>query len=170
MVGVSQSLPLPPRGRAQVPWLLAPSPMWLLFLSVVFVAAAALLYLTQASRVVAVSYDISQLKRQREHLQEQRRQLSIQLAQAQTLARVEERARRQLALVHAQEEVFVPAGSIQDIDVEAAIRAGERVVPTDPETWRQRLGALLSTAGASWKQLRAITEPRPPSLVEPPPS
>ena len=147
MVAASRPLPIGQPAAVSLPWPLDLPPIGMVFVSVVCVAVAALLYLTQASRVATSGYDLAALESQLGHLQRERQQLLIELAGAQSIGHVDTAAANALGMMIASDETFLPAGNLSAVlDIEAAIRAGELAAAEKPPTWRERLGTSIGLA------------------------
>lgn len=139
--------------RDRAPWYLDLSPVTLSFSIIGLVMLTSMLYLTQASRVAAIGYDIRSLETTRARLQREREQLQLEAAQLQSLARVEEQAGSRLRLERALDEQFVPAAP-PPVDVEAAVRRAEEAAAEQSKSWPARLalairGAPGALAGAA---------------------
>ncbi len=145
MTAVSRLFPVGGPAAARLPWPLDLPPIGLVFVSVVCVAVAALLYLTQVSRVATSGYDLANLEHRREQLQREHQQLLVELASAQSIGQVDQAAASKLGMVRARTETFLPAAALPaTLDIEVAIQAEEQDTGENPSTWRQRLGAFLA--------------------------
>ncbi len=109
------------------------------------IAVAALLYLTQVSRVATSGYDLAHLEHRREQLKREHQQLLVALASARSISQVDQIAASELGMVQAHTETFLPVAALPaTLDIEAAIQAAEQETDPPPATWRQRLGAFLA--------------------------
>ena len=129
----------------RLPWPLDLPPIGLVFASIVCIAVAALLHLTQVSRVATSGYELANLEHRREQLKREHQQLLFELASLRSISQVDQTAANELGMVQAHTETFLPAATLPAaLDIEAAIQAEEQTTGATPSTWRQRLGALLT--------------------------
>src|SRR5438105_6500985 len=85
--------------RARAAWVFDLGPVTLIFATIVLISMTSMLYLTQTSRVAATGYDISSAVDRRAHLERENQQLAMQVAERQSLLRVESEATNRLALL-----------------------------------------------------------------------
>ena len=129
----------------RLPWPVDLPPIGLVFASIVCIAVAALLYLTQVSRVATSGYELANLEHRREQLKREHQQLLVELARLQSISQVDQTAASELGMVQAHTETFLTAATLPAaLDIETAIRAEERDTGDIHSTWRQRLGAFLA--------------------------
>ena len=129
----------------RLPWPLDLPPIGLVFASIVCIAVAALLYLTQVSRVATSGYELANLEHRREQLKREHQQLLVELATAQSIGQVDQAAASEFGMVQAHTETFLHATTLPaTLDMEAVIQAEERDTGDIPSTWRQRIGAFLA--------------------------
>ncbi len=145
MAAVSKLLPIGGQAAVRLPWPLDLPPIGLVFTSVVCIAVAALLYLTQVSRVATSGYELANLEHRREELKREQQQLLVELASLRSIGQVDRTAASELGMVQAHTETFLPAAPLPAaLDIDAAIQAAEQDTAPPPSAWRQRLGALLT--------------------------
>ena len=145
MAAASRLFPIGGQAAVRLPWPLDLPPIGLVFASIVCVAVAALLYLTQVSRVATSGYELASLEQRREQLKQEHQQLLVELASIQSIGQVDQAAASELGMVQAHTETFLPAAALPAaLDIEAAIQAEERNTGNTSSTWRQRLGAFLA--------------------------
>ena len=129
----------------RLPWPLDLPPIGLVFASIVCIAVAALLYLTQVSRVATSGYELANLEHRREQLKRGHQQLLVELASIQSIGQVDQAAASELGMVQAHTETFLHATTLPaTLDMEAAILAEEQNTGDTSSTWRQRLGTFLA--------------------------
>ena len=145
MAAASRLFPVGGSTAVRLPWPLDLPPIGLVFVSIVCIAVAALLYLTQVGRVATSGYDLASLEHRREQLQREHQRLLVGLARAQSISHVDRAAASELGMVPAYTETFLPAAPLPaTLDIEAAIQADEQE-PSEPRpTWRQRLDTFLA--------------------------
>ena len=145
MAAVSRLFPIGGQAAGRLPWPLDLPPIGLVCASIVCIVVAALLYLTQVSRVATSGYDLAHLEHRREQLKREHQQLLFELASLQSIGHVDQAAARELGMVQAHTETFLPAATLPAaLDIEAAIQAEEQGTGDIHPTWRQRLSALIA--------------------------
>ena len=158
----------------RLPWPLDLPPIGLVFASIVCIAVAALLYLTQASRVATSGYELANLEHRREQLKREHQQLLVELASIQSIGQIDQAAASELGMVQAHTETFLPAATLPAaLDIEAAIQAEERNTGNTSSTWRQRLGALLALVQSKLDRTASAApsdSPAPSASLVPTPS
>lgn len=131
--------------RSRAPWYLDLSPVALSFSIIGIVMLTSMLYLTQASRVAAIGYDIKALEHTRTKLRREREQLQLQASYLQGLARAEEQAVTRLKMVRTPGDQFAPAPDLA-VDIESPIRQAEAAAVEANLSWRERLAAAILAA------------------------
>ena len=145
MAAASRLFPIGGQATVRLPWPVDLPPIGLVFASIVCIAVAALLYLTQVSRVATSGYELANLEHRREQLKREHQQLLVELARLQSISQVDQTAASELGMVQAHTETFLTAATLSAaLDIEAAIQAEERDTGENPSTWRQRLGAFFA--------------------------
>ncbi len=102
-----QAIALPRRARQEPSRLRAPQFAAWLPLASVLIGIASLFYLTQTSDVATTGYSIQELQAEENNWKLRNEQLSLQLAQARSLATVEEQATKRLLMVPAKNVVYL---------------------------------------------------------------
>ncbi|HEX2912781.1 MAG TPA: septum formation initiator family protein [Chloroflexia bacterium] len=80
---------------------------WRLILLALLFALAAIVWLSQTSTIVKLGFDIENFERQKVVLDRQAEELKSQIAQYESLQRVEEEARTKLGMIPAKTTIFV---------------------------------------------------------------
>jgi len=83
----------PPNIIRQIPWQLDSKVAWGILLGLLTFTLVGWLYLSQASAVTATSYRIDELRLELDHLSNQNSALVLEIAQLESLARVQTRAK-----------------------------------------------------------------------------
>ncbi len=113
------------------------------WLTIAFLAAAllSLFYLGQTSDIAASGYDIARLQEQKQTLEMQNEQLRLQVAQLQSLDRIDREASSRLHMGPPEREVFVSAPPIS--------------IPTPPPSPTPLSGETEQHLRSLWSSLEA---------------
>jgi hypothetical protein len=128
--------------RARAAWVFDLGPVTLIFTTIVLVSVTSMLYLTQASRVAATGYDISSAQERLAKLEREDQLLLMEVAEKQSLQRVESEATSKQGMVPAPPPAYLRVGA-PPVDVEDALRKAERAAQHRPRDWREQIAFAL---------------------------
>ena len=155
MVSVSRQLGVDRQEALRLPWPLGLPPIGLVFLAVVCVAVAALLYLSQAARVATSGYDLARLEHEIGELNRDRQRLIIELAIAEGIGQIDKVASNHLGMINAREEMFLSPLTLPVVlDIEEIMSEDDSL--DHNHATRDRLGRFLEILQEKTQSIHGI--------------
>lgn len=145
-MGVSYDIvPKSPSGSPDPPRRLSPRAAFIVGL--ILVTGLSLVYLNQTSDLAAASYDVAALQEEKTVWEMRNEQLRLQIAELQSLDRVDQAASTRLGMGPPSHVVYVNAAPLPFVVPTPTAAPAPRSAPLSTSSIRELLGRLESVAG-----------------------